>query len=849
VTRSLWHAVGRDRLTRSAADEDRQLQLCQYMWWVRHAAAAGALIAWGRGMVDGRAMASIVALACLQTVGHAWALLRPGQASIVSVVDAFTVMALSAAGLPPLVVLVVLVAIMGWAATFRPIPAVGTFLAVLTAALLMHWRAAALDPHVVLLAFCLLGAVFMLRTIRLNIGTRRAAERERLVSERVDAVIWEQIPGTGAMKMSAAAERLLGYPQHMWERPGFWREVIHPDDQAELMPDPQVTPATRRLLRLRHRGGTWRWMDSRTSSVVDRSGRHAFFAGVLVDRTDQVEAEREALAFGRLVTMSPIGQLLLTCEGGTATVQALNPACQQALGLPALAAGNTWPGGEESSSVAAISDLMTRTAIDGRATIEFLGADGRTYQADGHRVDDANCKIDLVDVTERVRTRERLDALARLDDLTGLPNRRALNERLAEQTAAAANSSPTALLILDLDRFKEINDALGHLVGDELLREVADRIRDCIDRAGVVARLGGDEFAVVLPGATAEVAAEQACRLAEAVSRPVNIAGLRLRARASIGIAVHPEDAATADELVRRADVAMYQAKQQADEPQRYDASRDFSRGDRVTLISDLEAAIDEGNLLLHHQPLFDLATDRLVGTEALLRWQHPTLGLIPPARFIDLADAAGHMRALTRWVIRHALRDQQQLQAALSCPLEVSVNLSVRNLYEQDFVDWLGEALTDEGADGTRLVVEITENTVMGDYDLAALMVTSLRELGVRTWIDDFGTGYSSLARLRNLPVEGVKIDRSFVTHATHERTDRQLLRNLLRLVRDLGLQTIAEGIEDLNCLKLLHDLGCDLAQGYYLGRPAPIDVLLAAPGWLTVPDRSSAVPLQRHV
>jgi diguanylate cyclase (GGDEF)-like protein/PAS domain S-box-containing protein len=847
VTRSLWNAVGRDRLTRSAADEGRQLQLCQYMWWVRHAAAAGALIALGREAADGRATAAVVALACLQTVGHAWSLYRPAQASVVSVVDAFAVVALSAVGLPALVVLVVLVTIMGWAATFRPLPAVGSFLAVLSAALLVHWRTAPPDPHGVLLAFCLLGGVFMLRTIRLNIGTRQAAERERLVSERVDAVIWEEIPGTDAIRVSAAAERLLGYPKHLWEQPAFWREVVHPEDRAELMPGPRATPVTRRLLRLRHREGRWLWMDSRTGRVSDRSGRHAFFVGVLVDRTDQVEVEREALAFGRLVTMSPIGQLLLACEGGTPAVQALNPACQQALGLPAIAAGSTWPCGEESSSVAAISDLIAATAVDGVATIEFLGADGRTYQADGHRVDEANCKIDLVDVTERVRARERLDALARLDDLTGLPNRRAFNELLAER-AAAAGTTPTVLLILDLDRFKEINDSLGHLVGDELLRQVADRIREGNDLAGVVARLGGDEFAVVMPGATAEVAVEHARRLAEAVSRPIDIAGLRLRVRASIGIAVHPEDAATADELVRCADVAMYQAKQQADDPRRYDPSRDFSRGDRVTLISDLEVAVDDGDLLLHHQPLFDLGTNRLVGTEALLRWQHRTLGLIPPARFIDLADASGHMRALTRWVIRHALRDLHQLRSALPRPVEVSVNLSVRNLYEQDFVDWLGQALADEGIDGASLVVEITENTVMGDYDLAALMITDLRKLGVRTWIDDFGTGYSSLARLRNLPVDGVKIDRSFVTHAAHEPTDRQLLSNLIRLVRDLGLQTIAEGIEDSKCLMLLRDLGCDLAQGYYLGRPAPIDLLLTEPGRLSVPQRSGTVPLQRQ-
>ncbi|HET9654647.1 MAG TPA: EAL domain-containing protein, partial [Kineosporiaceae bacterium] len=847
--RYLWNAVGRDRLTRAAADEDRQLQFCQYMWWVRHAAAVGGLVIGWRGGTGDRELAVIGALAVVQVAGHVWSLLRPGQAGIVSVADALVVMFLAALGLPSPVLLVVLVAIMGWAATFRPLPAVGSFLAVFASVVLMRQRSTALDPQVVLVAFCLLGGVFMLRTIRLNIGNRRAAEREQLVSERVDAVIWEEIPGRDAMKMSPAVQRLLGHPSQQWERPGFWREVVHPDDQAGLMPDPQSAAGGRRLLRLRHQDGTWRWMDSRTSSVTERSGRHAFFVGVLVDRTEQVEAEREALAFGRLVAMSPIGQLLLACEDGRPTVLALNPACQVALGLPAVASGAHWPCGADTPAVREVSALVACTVARGRASVEFLGADGRTYQADGHHVDDCHCKIDLIDVTERVRARERLDALARRDDLTGLPNRRALNELLARLTAPDGGPPSTALLILDLDRFKEINDSLGHVLGDELLRQVADRIGESVGATGVVARLGGDEFAVVLPGADDARAAELARRLAHTISRPIDVAGLRLRTRASIGIAVHPEDAATTDELIRRADVAMYQAKQQADEPQRYDAARDFSQGDRVTLISDLETAIDEGHLVLHHQPLFDLATGRLAGTEALVRWQHPTLGLIPPGEFIDLADAAGYMRALTRWVVRQALRDLRQLGDALGGPLEVSVNLSVRNLYELDFVDWLGRTLIEEGIDGGSLVTEITEHTVMTDYDLAAAMIGGLRELGVRTWIDDFGTGYSSLARLRNLPVHGVKIDRSFVTHAAQQSIDRRLLRNLIRLVDDLGLQTIAEGIEDARCLQLLRGLGCDLAQGYHLGRPAPLGTLLAGPTQLPAMSGTGAVPRPRRV
>ncbi len=717
VRATAWQALRRDRLSRASADEGRQLELCRYMLWLRHVAVSLGLVVGLRADGLGRAERLTLALLLAQVTAHVVSSRAPRRAGLVAVADALLFLLLTALGLHPALVFIVAVAILGWAATFRPAQAIASYVAVLLAVALMVAAHESIPATPTVGAFCLLGGIFMLRTIRLNIGARRASEREHLVAERVDAILWEQLPGRTAFKVSPAAERVLGYPVTDWATPGFWRSVVHPDDLDSCGLDAVgQLPDNPALLRVRHRDGGWRWVENRVTSVQDRQGRPAFLVGVLID------------------------------------------------------------------------------------------------------------------VSERVESGRQLHLQARQDELTGMPNRRAFLESL-EARLSDPGDEPTALLILDLDDFKEINDSLGHHTGDELLRSVADRIRAGARDGEIVARLGGDEFAVILPGLPAAEVTERGRLLAEAINAPVLVGDLRLRVRASIGIAVHPADAADAGELMARADIAMYQAKSHGSGPVRYDAALDLFGRERVTLVGDLDMAITSGQLVLHHQPLFDVASGRVLGTEALVRWNHPRLGLLPPAKFIELAEVSGQIKPLTRWVIRQALTDLQTLGDPWS-ELEVSINLSVRNLYEADLVPWLVDTLAALQVDARRLVVEITESTIMVDYPAAVEMIEALRALGVRTWIDDFGTGHSSLARLRNLPVDGVKIDRSFVGGVAHSPRDRNILHSLIELVDSLGMQTLAEGVERAECLQVLRALGCRAAQGFYLGRPVPAATLAASFG-----------------
>jgi diguanylate cyclase (GGDEF)-like protein/PAS domain S-box-containing protein len=822
-TRSgIWTALGRDVLTRSSADEIRQFELCRYMWWGRHlVVSTGFLLGLLQdGWVRAQWLSGAMLLA--QVVAHLSARRWPRRAGVVAVLDAGVFLALSALGLAPVLVLFIGVMVLGWAATFRPIPAVGAYLEVLGAVGLMVHHQRDLNPAPVVAAYCLLGGIFMLRIIRLNIAARLVAEREDLVGERVDAIVWEQIGTGGGLKVSPAAQRMLGYPVSRWAEPGFWFSLVHPEDRefAELNDSSPRGPS---LFRIRHEDGSWRWMENRVSSVIDRQGRHVFFAGVLLDRTGQVEAEREALVFGELVAQSPIGHLLVKCLSQGRVIGEINPACTAVLGTADSAIGSSL---EEHPVLGSdvLNVLLGEADGDGAADtagIELIGADGRTYHAVGRRLDRMTCAVDFLDVTERVEHGKVLHDQARTDDLTGLPNRRAFLEFLVE--TLADGSGTTALFMLDLDDFKEINDSLGHSTGDDMLRRVSERLLKAVRPGALVTRLGGDEFAVIVSDIDPAEVAGSAARIAELVNQPVYIEDLRLRVRASVGIALYPQDADSVDELVRCADIAMYRAKAHGREPLRYDSSNDLYGTERLTLLGDLDTAISQGDLLLNHQPLFEVATGRMMGTEALVRWQHPRLGLIPPVRFIELAEVSGQVKRLTRWVIRRALTEIASLGPDWD-QIDVSVNLSVRNLYEADLVPWLTATLDELGVSGERLIAEITESMIMVDYPAAADMIEQLRSIGVRTWIDDFGMGHSSLARLRQLPVDGVKIDRSFVAGVPGAPRDQRILRSLIELASSLGLHSLAEGVEHTDCLVALRELGCSAVQGHLLAPPVPI-------------------------
>jgi diguanylate cyclase (GGDEF)-like protein/PAS domain S-box-containing protein len=431
------------------------------------------------------------------------------------------------------------------------------------------------------------------------------------------------------------------------------------------------------------------------------------------------------------------------------------------------------------------------------------------------------------DVTARVRAEQALRHQARHDALTGLPNRAFLHERVAAACDDAdAAARPRALLLLDLDHFKEVNDTFGHERGDALLREVADRLRGAVRADDTVARLGGDEFAVLLPGADAAGAARVATDLRAALDAPLQVAGQALRVGASVGIALGPVHGADGPTLLRHADVAMDAAKRARSGHAIYDPTQDQHSPARLALVGDLRDAIEGGALTLHYQPQVDLASGRVCGVEALVRWPHPERGLIPPDAFIPLAEQTGLIAPLTNWVLGEAIRQGRAWQRA-GLLLGVSVNLSMWNLHDPALPDRVASLLQEHGLSPAWLRLELTESALMADTDRTMDVLARLSALGVRLGVDDFGSGYSSLAYLKRLPVDELKIDKGFVRALATDATDAAIVASTVALGHALGLRVVAEGIEDRATWDLLVAQGCDVAQGYYLSRPLPAEAL----------------------
>ncbi|MFN3219883.1 MAG: putative bifunctional diguanylate cyclase/phosphodiesterase [Acidimicrobiales bacterium] len=812
-----------DRVTTDGGDLDHQIELCQIMWWIRHLALGAGLVL----VADGRPLTATALAACFGL--HRFSRRGTDGAAGTALADGVLLIAFAALGLEPWLVLVWVISGLGWAATFRPVAALSSYLLLVGGVGVLVVRGDLPGPAVSLAVFCIGSFLLLLRAVRLNIGGRAAEAQQQRINDTVDVVLWEEIPGLdGAKRVSGAAERLLGYPAHHWARPGFWRSLLHEDDAATL--DQRIRPhvEARRdhavTMRLRHADGSWRWIESRVSSNRDRHGNHRSFVGVMIDRTDQREAEAEALRFGEMVASSPIGQLLLARGDSGMLVLAANQTSRSILG-PALHAVEEGAGELPGD----LQTLVGRIAEDGETRmIEFRAPDERIFQVTGRCIERTMISLDFLDITERVTAAARLEVEANRDALTGLANRRNFTERLARELADA--SASTALLQIDLDNFKEINDALGHETGDEVLRVVAGRMLSAVRDGGHVARLGGDEFGVILPGTDAATAEEVCQRVLDSLRQPLVHAELMLRVDASIGLAVAPDQTSDHVELARHADIAMYHAKRRGGGWSRYDKRYDRASTDRLAMVGELGRAIAEGELCLHHQPFVEPATGQVRGAEALVRWQHPQRGLIPPGDFIELAEISGQIDALTQWVVERALAENAGRGLEF-----VSLNLSARNLLNDQLVDSMAAAIETIGSDCGVVVVEITESTIIEDFDQAVRVLESLRSLGIQVWIDDFGTGHSSLARLTALPIDGVKIDRAFIDASTRSREGRIVLENLIEMVHELGLRSIAEGIETAEQLDVVRSLGCDLAQGFHLAEPAPYPIASALPDPLT--------------
>jgi diguanylate cyclase (GGDEF)-like protein len=502
------------------------------------------------------------------------------------------------------------------------------------------------------------------------------------------------------------------------------------------------------------------------------------------------------------------GALVRLSRGGTGAAHRALSGAGHTDGM----AAPLWDGGD------VIGVLTVADRLDDVST--FDREDARLFEAlAGH----AGVALANAGLVERVRSAaEQTEHLSLHDPLTGLPNRLHFQQRLERRLTTTGSA---AVLLMDIDRFKEVNDTLGHDVGDHLLREVGQRIGLIATGETFVARLGGDEFAVLLGGDDVHIEGMVA-RITRDIEQPFVLGEATLDVTASIGIAATPRDGSSAALLLRRAEIAMYDAKRGLDGVARYSPDRDPYSSRRLSLINDLARALEERSLALHYQPQADPSSGRITGVEALLRWQHPLWGNVPPDEFIPLAEHTGLIRPLTRFVIETAVAQCLAWREA-GTPVLMAVNISMRNLLEPELSDSIARVLVQSGLPAGLLKLEVTESAIVAEPERAVQALERLVALGVSVSVDDFGTGYSSLTRLRSLPVQEVKVDRTFVRYLAERDEDLAIVRAVVSLGHDLGLRVVAEGVEDERSWRILQDLECDLVQGYFLARPMPAEAM----------------------
>ncbi|MEY2451856.1 MAG: hypothetical protein QOD92_1430 [Acidimicrobiaceae bacterium] len=632
---------------------------------------------------------------------------------------------------------------------------------------------------------------------------------------------------------------VLGWRQD--ERVGTYAsDRVHPDDRrtlaigmAALRDDPDEV--VRVEVRVRHADGSWRWCSTSIRNLLNEPS----IAGFVCNSHDVTDQRRAATA-------------LADSEASFRMLFANNPRPMWVWDIDTLAflevneaAVNHYGYTRDEFLAMRISDIrpeedmpLLLSAVDGlRPTLNKLGTwnhrlkDGRTIEVDitAHRLEfggrDA-VLVDVQDVTEQNALEEQLRHQAFHDPLTSLANRPLFTDRVEHALSVRRpNGRGLAILLLDLDRFKTINDSLGHSTGDELLVAVGERIVQCLRPGDTAARLGGDEFVILLEDvAELSEATGLAATIIEALSAPFDLSGREVSIRASVGIVLHRSGAVTADDLVRNADAAMYAAKSSGTGTWRvFEAAMHHAAVERLELEAELRGAIERDELVVHYQPIISLTDDDVVGFEALVRWQHPDRGLVPPMEFVPVAEDTGFIIPIGTWVLDQACAAASRWPARTNGErMQISVNLSARQLFDANLIETVRSIMKRNGLEVGQLTLEITESVLMEDTDLAVLQLNALKNLGVQIAIDDFGTGYSSLSYLRSFPVDVLKIDKSFTDSVAVDVEGAGFVQAILRLAQVLGVMTVAEGIEQEAQAVRLRELGCELAQGFYFGRPA---------------------------
>jgi diguanylate cyclase (GGDEF)-like protein/PAS domain S-box-containing protein len=704
----------------------------------------------------------------------------------------------------------------------------------------------------------------------------RAAEAKyRTLVEQLPLVTYIDAltPTATSLYASPQAERLLGYGLDEWlADPEFFAKILHPDDRDRVLAVVEKCNRTGQPFhaeyRLVARDGRTVWVQDESLIVFDDAGRPLFTQGYLLDITGRKESEQRLAAehgvarvLGEATDLEEAAQRLLevvcTAFGWEAgelwlldrTKNVLRRVRMHEGGSPALCdelacrrgeglAGEVWDrlepvwrshGGRPAHGV---------PIVFGRELLGVFVFESQELSEPDERLTRTTAVIagQVAQFIERKQAETELWHQALHDGLTGLPNRTLFRDRVGQALSMAQRAgAPLAVMLMDLDRFKDVNDTLGHHSGDALLSELGRRLQNCVRSSDTVSRLGGDEFGFLLTDVSATEAVELVDRIHKALDEPFGLEELALRVGASFGVALFPDHGDSVEALLRRADVAMYVAKRGGSGFAFYDSSEDEHTLTRLAMVGELRRALDESELVLYYQPQVRLDSGAVTGVEALLRWNHPVHGLVLPDTFVPVAERAGLMKALTRYVLEEALRQRREWSRA-GHVLDVAVNVSMSNLLDTAFPADIAALFERWEVPAASLELEITEHSVVGDRFRAGAVLERLSEMGIRLAIDDFGTGYSSLAYLRRLPLQKIKIDRSFVASMTTDRDDAVIVRSTIDLARNLGLHSVAEGVESREIYDALLELGCDAAQGDYISCPLPA---AAFESWLHRADR----------